>query len=75
LTLVIVLAIRVSALWLVALPAVTMLAWTGISRRREGGDLLADSLLIGKVEAPTLEKLKLATEEIVQEIQGPGPRD
>jgi hypothetical protein len=56
--LLIVLAARVSALWLLSLSAAGLLYWNGLVSRREGGTLLADSLLIGRVEAPALEKLK-----------------
>lgn len=65
--LVIVLTLRLSPFWLLAAPALMSLYTSGMRRRIQGGDLVADTVLAGKVEAPTLEKLKLAVQERIDE--------
>jgi len=56
--LVLLLACVVSAWWLATLPILVTLLMTARSKRRECGDLMADALAQGVVEAPSVEALK-----------------
>jgi hypothetical protein len=46
--------------WLGLSLAVAVLAWQGVQRRTRANDVVADSLLLGRVEAPILERLRRA---------------
>jgi hypothetical protein len=53
-------------LWLAMVIAVAVLGWQGMRRRTEANDVVADSLLLGRVEAPILERLRRAAEMPLQ---------
>lgn len=44
-----------------------LLAWQAVSRQREANDALVDALFIGKVQAPALDQLRRATDEVLTE--------
>jgi hypothetical protein len=49
-----------SAWWIFVLPVLALIYADGMRRTREANDLDADALQLGRVEAPTLERLKFA---------------
>jgi hypothetical protein len=54
------LAVTEHPAWFAVSAAVAVLAWQGVRRRTEANDVLADSLLLERVEAPILERLRRA---------------
>jgi hypothetical protein len=61
--LVVVLAFESSPAWLIGLIPIAMLYWQGVRRRQAHNDLLADALLLGRVEAPIVERLRYRMED------------
>lgn len=55
-------AFETSPTGVVALVPLVLLYWQGVRRRQARNDLLADALLLGRVEAPTIERLRLRSE-------------
>lgn len=47
-----------SAIWLIALITVAGLLWQGVTKRAESRDLIADSLRLGRVHSPFIERVK-----------------
>lgn len=62
--LILVFAVRDSFGWLVAVAGVAVLWRQARSRLQESGDMLVDSLLVGRVSAPTLERTEQDIERL-----------
>ena len=62
LLLVIVLALKVNVALLLLLVSVPLFYWQGVRFRQQASDVLIDSLVVGRVEAPAIEKLERASE-------------
>lgn len=56
---------RSSAWWLLGLVLLIPLLIDGVARARQGDDVLADALLIGTVEAPSVERMRRRVDERV----------
>jgi hypothetical protein len=69
LALVLVGCIKVSWFWAFAFPALGLLLVTGLIKRREAGDQLAQAIQLGKVDPPVLEKLRSLVQEKVDEAK------
>jgi hypothetical protein len=60
---VILLSIYASILWLCLLPLLSVFYRSGIRRRKEAGEFIADALSAGRVEAPIIRGIRSATQE------------
>jgi hypothetical protein len=75
LVLIIVLAIRVNFAFLLLLGSVPLFYWQGVRYRQEASDVLIDSLVVGRVEAPAIEKLERAAARRIAYQEGVGAQD
>ena len=62
---VVVLANNWSPSWLLTLPLIAALYLDGVRKHQAAGDLLADALLLGRTEAPSLERLHAAATTLI----------
>ena len=65
LVLTIVLAIEVDWVLFTLLGSVPLFYWQGVRYRQEASDVLIDSLVVGRVEAPAIEKLERAADRAI----------
>jgi hypothetical protein len=61
----IVLAFKVNVFFLLMLVSVPLFYWQGVRYRQQASDVLVDSLVVGRVEAPAIEKLERAAERAI----------
>ena len=61
----IVLAIKINVIFLSLLVSVRLFYWQGVRYRQQASDVLVDSLVVGRVEAPAIEKLERAAERVI----------
>lgn len=64
-------AVRVNILLLAAIPALVIFYLSGIRRRREAGELLADIVATGRVETVVLQRLKAVVDEKIAATRAP----
>jgi hypothetical protein len=69
--LLITLAVQDSAFWLIGVVVALALAWQGVQRQREAGDVLADALLAGTVSAPVIDRYEATLEAAPERARRP----